>query len=93
MHPNNARIRSRVQGQSAAEADTEMECGHEVGYRSDTGEYKERVGGNEVNALGIAVIALGSVVVQRHDHWLGRLAGVIIVITGCYLQNWERWMK
>ena len=46
-----------------------------------------------MNALGVAVIALGTVVVQRHDHWLGRLAGVIIVITGCYLQNWERWMK
>ncbi len=49
VHPDNQRIRSGVQRQSAAEADTEMECSHEVGYRSDTGKYKECVGGNEVS--------------------------------------------
>lgn len=46
-----------------------------------------------MNALGVAVIAFGTVIVQHNDHWLGRLAGIVIVITGCYLQNWERWIK
>ena len=46
-----------------------------------------------MSVLGITVIAIGTMIVQRQDHWLGRLAGIVVVITGCYLQNWERWMR
>ena len=45
-----------------------------------------------MSVLGVVVVAIGSMIIQRYDHRVAKLIGTVIVILGCYVQHWERWM-
>ena len=44
-----------------------------------------------MRALGIAMIVFGTMGIQSSNNKVVKALGVIVVVSGVYVQNWELW--